>query len=356
MSYAELGFLIGLYFLPGVLVALPAGAASRRFGDKRLILSGLLLMTIGGAVCAMAESVGVLAIGRLVSGVGGVVLNVVMAKVVIDWFADRELVLAMAIFVNAFPIGVGLALLTLGTVSAFAGWQSAMTIVIVVTLAALLAVWAWCEVHQNDPQVAGAKTYVRTSLNGSEWRLVILGGSIWGVFNGCFALLFAFGPDLLVLQGGAMASTVGVIVGLATWSVVASVQVGGILGQNWIKPSVLMTWGALLWCFFLVVLALWPPMGPIAVVGACLAMGLPVGAIMSLPAESLRPDSRSLGTSYFYLWLYAGNGLLPPLAGWLRDSTGQPGAPILLSAILVLTMLGLYSVAQALISRRSSPG
>ena len=153
-----------------------------------------------------------------------------------------------------------------------------------------------------------------------------------------------------------MASTVGVIVGLATWSVVASVQVGGILGQHWIKPSVLMTWGALLWCFFLVVLALWPPMGPIAVVGACLAMGLPVGAIMSLPAESLRPESRSLGTSYFYLWLYAGNGLLPPLAGWLRDSTGHPGAPILLAAILVLTMLGLYSVAQVMITRRSNPG
>jgi len=36
-----------------------------------------------------------------------------MTKMVTDWLAGRELVLAMAVFVNAFPIGIGLALLSL---------------------------------------------------------------------------------------------------------------------------------------------------------------------------------------------------------------------------------------------------
>ena len=40
----QLGWLIGLYLLPGVAFALPGGLLGRRFGDKRLVLVGLALM------------------------------------------------------------------------------------------------------------------------------------------------------------------------------------------------------------------------------------------------------------------------------------------------------------------------
>ena len=68
LSYATLGLLIGLYFLPGVVVSLPAGAASRRLGDKRLVLLGLALMTFGAIVCALAGDITTFAVGRVVSG------------------------------------------------------------------------------------------------------------------------------------------------------------------------------------------------------------------------------------------------------------------------------------------------
>src|SRR6185503_16228959 len=38
---AQIGWLIGLYLLPGVLVALPGGMLGARFGDKRMALIGL---------------------------------------------------------------------------------------------------------------------------------------------------------------------------------------------------------------------------------------------------------------------------------------------------------------------------
>jgi MFS family permease len=115
LSQTDLGALIGLYFLPGVFLALPGGALGRRFGDRRIVMVGLFLMIAGGLAAGMATGFVSLAIARTLAGIGGVLLNVLMSKMVIDWFAGRkDLSLAMAIFVNSFPIGVGLAIAILG--------------------------------------------------------------------------------------------------------------------------------------------------------------------------------------------------------------------------------------------------
>ena len=39
-----IGTLIGIYFSPGIVVALPGGAIASRMGDKRVVLAGLALM------------------------------------------------------------------------------------------------------------------------------------------------------------------------------------------------------------------------------------------------------------------------------------------------------------------------
>jgi predicted MFS family arabinose efflux permease len=54
LDKAQLGWLIGLYLLPGVAFALPGGLLGRRFGDKRLVLVGLVLMAAGGLWLAHA--------------------------------------------------------------------------------------------------------------------------------------------------------------------------------------------------------------------------------------------------------------------------------------------------------------
>ena len=87
LSYADLGSLIGLYFVPGIAMALPGGALGRRFGDKRMVAIGLALMALGGVAASLAEGFLGLAAGRLLAGIGAVLLNVMMAKMVTDWFA-----------------------------------------------------------------------------------------------------------------------------------------------------------------------------------------------------------------------------------------------------------------------------
>ena len=101
VGLADIGLLIGLYLMPGVVLALPGGAIGAKFGDKATVLFGLALMCAGGVIMAVLPSWEAQIAGRLLAGIGGVLLNVLMSKMVTDWFGDREIATAMAIFVNS---------------------------------------------------------------------------------------------------------------------------------------------------------------------------------------------------------------------------------------------------------------
>src|SRR3978361_1372529 len=68
IDFGQLGSLVGLYMLPGILIALPGGMLGQRFGDKRILVLGLALMVLGG--CLMAtDLLFTISAGRFISGV-----------------------------------------------------------------------------------------------------------------------------------------------------------------------------------------------------------------------------------------------------------------------------------------------
>src|SRR6478672_9381571 len=56
VGLSDIGLLISLYLAPGLAFALPGGEIGRRFGDKRVVLSGLILMIAGGLLMAIAPT------------------------------------------------------------------------------------------------------------------------------------------------------------------------------------------------------------------------------------------------------------------------------------------------------------
>ncbi|TIV30083.1 MAG: MFS transporter, partial [Mesorhizobium sp.] len=137
-NLADIGVLIGLYFAPGVALALPGGAIGRRFGDKASVLAGLAMMLAGEMLLFTSTSWSVQIAARLISGVGGVLLNVLMTKMVVDWFTGRRIATAMAIFINSWPLGIALTLAGLPLIRAefgIAGTQIAVMALIVAALA-----------------------------------------------------------------------------------------------------------------------------------------------------------------------------------------------------------------------------
>ena len=117
LDYSFIGLLIGIFLLPGIVLALPAGSLSRRMGDRRAVMFGLTLMVIGGVFTSMADTQLQLLAGRLISGSGAALLIVLMTKMVIDWFEGKELFIAMGIFIVGWPVGIAAGQTVLGGVA-----------------------------------------------------------------------------------------------------------------------------------------------------------------------------------------------------------------------------------------------
>ena len=100
IGFAEIGTLIGLYHFAGVFLSLPSGLIVRWLGDKTLCAAGLTLMALGGLVVAGSHGYGLAFTGRLISSVGVILFNLVVTKMTADWFARREIVLAMAVILS----------------------------------------------------------------------------------------------------------------------------------------------------------------------------------------------------------------------------------------------------------------
>ena len=139
MSYAAVGTLTGAYLVPGVVVALAGGWLSQRMGDARCVLLGLALMAVGGCGALRSDSFNAQLLWRLVAGSGAVCLNVLVTKMVADWFDARsDLPTAMGLLVSSWPAGIAVAALALPLVEAAAGLSVALLLPVVLCVSALV--------------------------------------------------------------------------------------------------------------------------------------------------------------------------------------------------------------------------
>src|SRR5436190_17387709 len=144
LTWAQLGSLIGLYMLPGAFLALPGGMLGQRLGERRTVVASLALMVVGGLVTATSHGFALAVSGRLLSGVGAVLMNILLAKMVADWFAEGELTTAMAIMLSSWPVGLGLAAATLGGVATSSSWRMAVaTTAVAAALGLVLIAFAY---------------------------------------------------------------------------------------------------------------------------------------------------------------------------------------------------------------------
>jgi len=330
VGLGDIGILIGLYFTPGIVLALPGGAIGQKFGDKQTVLLALLLMLLGSLMMALSASWTMQIAGRLVSGGGGVLLNVQMTKMVTDWFAGREIATAMGIFVNSWPAGVAIALLTLPSIGTAYGIAAVYLAVAALSgLGFVLLAAGYRSPPNSTVNVASSERLDRHSA-----MAVILAGLIWGLFNVGFAMAFSFGPSMLVERGWSIAAA-GSTISILLWLTTISVPSGGYLADRTGRPELLLVGGAILSAMLMIALPRSGAVIPI-VIALGLISGLPAGPIMSLPARALAPATRAIGMGIFYAVYYTVMMLGPAIGGACAKWTGSAAAAFDFGAAAVL--------------------
>ena len=335
ISYAELGILIGAYLLPGLVVALPGGWLAARLGDRRIVLAGLALMALGGFITGLAGSFGLALVGRLGAGTGAVLLNVVLAKMVTDWFAEGQLVTAMGCLLGAWPLGIALALVLLGGLAEATSWQFVMHVAAALCAAAWLAMRLFYRSAPGEAAMAGAVR--RTGLTAAELWPVIAAGLLWATYNAAFIIILGFAPEYFAGRGYDVA-VAGALTSVVGWTIIPSLPLGGYLAERIGMPAIVMAV-----CFVVLAAAMaalpaaTAPLGLLILIGV--VFGPPGGLIMALPGQVLAPAHRALGMGVYFTCYYAGMAALPPLAGLSWDLSGSPTAPFVVAGLLMLMSL-----------------
>lgn len=331
LSHTEAGLLMSLFSLPGIFLSIPASMLADRYGQKRIFVASFVLMIVGSAVFATSNSLAGLLLGRMIAGVGTMTVVVLSPHLLSQWFAGREIGLAMGTNSSAFPLGVILSLNLLSFIGENFGWRVSIwvaTAVPAVTLVLFLGFFVPAPGKKEASKLPGKSIFQSIKLAGTSIWLI---GIAWALFNAALISFFTFTPDLLKSAGYSVA-TAGSITSATMWPAIPLNPIlGYIIDKKNGKPYFIIAGGVML----AISLSLVP-----GTTSWALGLMLVIGVLQSLipaPVYSLLPEFVSpakLGLAFGINATCSNIGVLlgPASVGFLRDSTGSYAASYMLIA------------------------
>lgn len=129
-------------YVAGLALGQPVyGPLSDRFGRRPVLVGGLILYTLAGLLAALAPSVEVLIVARLLQALGGCAGLVLGRAIVRDTSEAKQAAQRLALLNLMVTIGPGIAPLLGSAVVATAGWRLALLLLCLLGLANLVFTW-----------------------------------------------------------------------------------------------------------------------------------------------------------------------------------------------------------------------
>jgi predicted MFS family arabinose efflux permease len=223
------GLVVAAYGVPGILVAVLTGPYSDRFGRKRFLFAGSLIMGIFTLLSAFATSFAVLVAMRVLAGIGSSVIFPNVTATVGDNFTYRERGSAMGVVIGlntlAGVIGVPLA----GVLAEATSWRVSVGLVGVLSIAAAMLLFWKLRPAQTPLSESGIRDLYRSIVTNRSALGAIgssfLGALYWFTWATYIVVFFqdAFGLSQGVASVLALTQGLGVMVGS---------QLGGRLGAR----------------------------------------------------------------------------------------------------------------------------
>jgi MFS family permease len=138
---ALVGMAMGIYGLTQGLLQLPFGAASDRFGRKRVMVIGLAIFAVGSAMAALAPTMAWLLAGRALQGAGAI--SAAVSALLADQTRDVVRTKAMAIVGASIGLVFSVSLVLSPLLNALLGLSGMFALTFVLALAGIAVVLWW---------------------------------------------------------------------------------------------------------------------------------------------------------------------------------------------------------------------
>ena len=330
-THVQAGLLMSLFALPGIFVAIPGGIISDRFGMKKVGVASLILMIFGTLVVGISKSFLSICIGRLISGIGGLTLVVVLPQLLSRWFRNRELGIGMGVFNTAMPLGTITSLNVFGIMGSDLGWPSPIFLTTAVSVLALLTfLWLFKEPVVDNRRNGGSLSSNIATIGVPMWIV----GFTWMWFNAALISFLTFAPDFFASKG----YEIGFAGFMSSIVMMGSLFLSPLIGYfvyKFGKEEMFIVLGgvALALSFFLI------PSTPfhlalLVLIGIFTAF-VPA-PVFSLPSKMVKPQN--LGLSFGILTACLNVGVLtgPYLTGLAKDLTGEYTASLYIMSIFTI--------------------
>lgn len=214
------GLAIGGYGLTQAIMQIPMGMWSDKYGRKPIIIAGLILFVAGSGVAAMADTLWMVIVGRVLQGAGAIA-GAVMALAA-DVSRENQRAKVMAIIGIAIGFSFYLAMILGPVIAGYSGLSGIFTVTaILASFGIPLVLWGVPNVAQTAPKgdtLPAIKSLKILAKDSSLWRLNV---SVL-MLHCLITLIFVQLPVMFTQQGWPLAEH---------WSLYLPILVASIVGM-----------------------------------------------------------------------------------------------------------------------------
>jgi MFS transporter, DHA1 family, multidrug resistance protein len=181
---------LSLSILANAFATLSYGPLSDRFGRRPAVLAGLGLFVVGSVMCALAPTIDLLIVGRVVQAAGGAA-GMVMARAIVRDLYEREHAAAMIAYLTMAMVVAPMLAPSVGAVLMdLSDWRA---IFVALTVVGILLVWG-ARLRLIETRAGAGLGSGARSLLGGAGRLLRSGAFIAYVLQSTFSMstFFAF--------------------------------------------------------------------------------------------------------------------------------------------------------------------
>ncbi|MEW6195943.1 MAG: MFS transporter [Bacteroidota bacterium] len=351
---ANIGLLQGIYSVPNIIMVLIGGIVIDKIGTRISTFIFTLLCLIGASITASFSDITMMALGRLVFGLGAESMIVAITTVLGRWFKGKQL---------SFAFGLNLTLARLGSFAAlnsptwakafYNDYQYPLLFAVgagVIAIAMIILYWGMDRYAEKNyslrpvPKQDEIKFKEVFSFSKSYWFVVLLCVTF---YSGIFPFQ-TFAVKFFMDVHGTTREMGGFLSSMLTLSAMILTPLFGLLADYVGKRSLLMMFGSLILIPVYLMMAytkinLYIPM---AMMGLAFSL---IPAIM-WPSVAIIVDEAKLGTAYGLMTMIQNIGLagFNFLIGWANDFSGG-----YTMGMWIFSTLGFFGLTFAFLLRRS---
>jgi MFS family permease len=359
VSYAQLGLLPGLFFAASGVMQIISGFLVDQFGARRVLLAGLVLLSISMLLCGLVSEFWMLIPLAVVGGIGNSVFHPADLAILTDKISRPRLGRAYGIHALSGNIGWAAAPVFIMTVVQFSDWRTALVLAGCVGFAVLLVLLlSGTELVESARHAASTR---RPEVTAGENVRMLLSPTVVS----CFLYFTFLSTALIGIQTfgvTAMVQIYSVPLTLATTGLTLFLVASGVgvvcggFAADWtnrhdVIAMVGMTVGAMV--FFVI--------GSSSISSSMLIPALIIAGFVAgtttpsrdMLVRKVTPEGASGRVfGFVYSGLDLGSCLIPLILGWVLDYGSAPVVFYIIGSMLLVTVLTVVNVRRYVPMRR----